>query len=238
MSKYSPTTRTVAKSFARRLSPLLSTREKKIFEKLSSPNKIQDYLDHFPINFEISGETNLSPIQVIEKNTAHCLEGAVFAATALAYHGQPPLLMDFQTAYDDIDHVIALFRQNGYWGAISKTNHSIARYRDAIYKTPRELAMSYAHEYFLPGDGRKSLRAFSKPFDLSRYPLEKWVTAREGVEWLVETIDKSPHYPILPSKNFKLRRASELEIFSTSFTEWQKNGARKIAKEARDSSAG
>lgn len=221
MRRVSSTKKNSGKSLAVRISPLLSAEEKKIFKKLSSPNKIQDFLDHFPFNFEISGETNFSAVRVLRENKAHCLEGAVFAAAALAYHGHRPLLMDFQTAYDDIDHVVALFQQNGFWGAISKTNHAVVRYRDAIYKSPRELAMSYANEYFL-WDGRKSMRAFSAPFDLSKYPFEKWVNAREGMEWIVETIDKSPHYPILPSKNFRLRPASKVEIKMMRLIEWKK----------------
>jgi len=215
------------KSFRQLLSPLLSKKERNIFQKLSSPTAIQDYLDHFPINFEISGETNFSPIRVLEENTAHCLEGAVFAAAVLAYHGQRPLLMDFQTGFDDEDHVVALFQQKGFWGAISKTNHSVLRYRDAIYKSPRELAMSYAHEYFL-WDGRKSLCAYSKPFDLLRYPFEKWILAREGLEWIIEPLDKSPHYPILPHKNFKLRPVSKIELKNMRLTEWKRKGQKII----------
>ena len=97
------------------------------------------------INFEHGGETNHSPIVVLKKRKAHCFEGAVFAAAVLAYHGSKPLLMDFATAYDDEDHTVALFRKNGLWGAISKTNHAVLRYRDPVYRTPRELAMSYFH---------------------------------------------------------------------------------------------
>jgi hypothetical protein len=209
------------KSFSARLSPILSKKEKSIFRKLSTPKKIQDFLDRFPANFEISGETNFSPIRVLREKTAHCLEGAIFAAAVLAYHGHRPLLMDFQTGYDDEDHVVAVYQQNGFWGAISKTNHSVLRYRDAIYKTPRELAMSYAHEYFL-WDGRKSLRAYSKPFDLSKYPIEKWVTTGEDLEWIIEPLDKSPHFPILPKKNFMMRKVSHIELQNMKNVEWQK----------------
>jgi hypothetical protein len=214
-------------TFSARLRSLLSPKERKIFAKLNTPNKVQDFLDHLPINFEISGETNFSPVRVLSEMQAHCLEGAAFAAAVLAYHGQRPLLMDFQTGYDDEDHVVALFEQNGFWGAISKTNHSVLRFRDAIYKSPRELAMSYAHEYFM-WDARKSLRAYSKPYDMSRYAPEKWVTVREDLNWLPEAIDKSPHYPILPSKNFRLRPVAKIEILNMKQTEWNKFGKRLI----------
>ena len=99
---------------------------------------------------------------------AHCAEAAVFAAAALAYHGRPPLLMDIRALPRDQDHIVTLFRERGLWGAISKTNHAVLRWRDPIYRSVRELAMSYAHEYCLPG-GKKSMLSYSKPFSLARY---------------------------------------------------------------------
>ncbi len=199
-------------SYADSVRAVLPPDLRRIFSKLGSPAKIQDYLDTLPINFEVSGESNFSPIQVFEKKTAHCLEGAVFAAAVLAFHGQKPLLMDFATAYDDEDHAVALFRRGKYWGAISKTNHGILKFRDAIYRTPRELAMSYFHEYYL-WDGRKSLRAYSAPFDLSKYPPEKWITAGESLDWLPPKIADGRYFPIVP-EHFErhLRRASKVEL--------------------------
>ncbi len=207
------------KRYIKSLTSLLSPVERRIFSSLSTADKIQNHLDHLPANFEISGETNFSATRVLSEKRAHCLEGAVFAAAVLAYHGQKPYLMDFQTGYDDEDHVVALYLQNGFWGAISKTNHSVLRFRDAIYISPRELAMSYAHEYFM-WDGRKSLRAYSKPYDLSKFAPEKWVSTKEDLNWLPEAIDKSPHYPILPNKNFHLRKVSQIEIKNMRLTEW------------------
>ena len=142
------------------------------------------------------------------------------AAAALSYHGHKPLLLDLVTIERDEDHVVALFRQNGLWGAISKTNHPILRYRDPVYKTVRELAMSYFHEYIMD-DGTKSLRKFSKPFDLSRYSPTKWVTAGEDLNWLVEALDASPHSAIAPPKAIKkLRKVSGIEIKAINITEW------------------
>src|SRR3989344_2594968 len=151
-------------TYTNKLKMVLSPAERKVLAKLNSPQKIQDYLDTLPINFELQGETYMSPRRVIRNRIAHCFEAALFAAAAIAYHGQKPLLMDFQTIPDDEDHVVTLFKQNGYWGAISKTNHAILRYREPIYKSPRELAMSYFNEYTMY-DGRKSMRAYSAPFD-------------------------------------------------------------------------
>src|SRR3989344_2962062 len=101
-----------------RLRRILSSGEKKIFERLDSPIKIQNFLDSVPINFEQSGETLMSPRRLLKAHKAHCIEGALFAAAVLAYHGRSPLLMDFQTSPEDEDHVLAVFKQNGLWGAI------------------------------------------------------------------------------------------------------------------------
>ncbi len=161
----------------------------------------------------------MSPTRVLACQSAHCFEGALLAAAAMAYHGERPYLMDFQTGYTDEDHVVALFKENGLWGAFSKTNHAVLRYRDAVYSSPRELAMSYFHEYFM-WDGKKSLRAYSAPFDLSKFSPEKWVSEQADLFWLVEVLDKSRHFPVVTKKNVsKLRRATNVEIRSLEITE-------------------
>lgn len=208
--------------YADRLKAILSRQEKRLFQKLSSPQKIQEYLDSLPINFELKGETYMAPRRAIRAKTAHCFEGALLASAALSYHGQKPLLLDFRTIPTDEDHVVALFRQNGYWGAISKTNHAILRYREPLYASIRELAMSYFHEYLM-WDGRKSLRAYSKPFDLSKFAPERWVTAEEELFWLVEALDESRHFPTVPKKNLRLlRKAYDVELHAMKITEWQR----------------
>src|SRR3989344_8386310 len=122
-------------TYRQRLKAVLSPPERTVFAALNSPKKIQDYLDTLPINFETAGETYMSPRRVIRNQTAHCFEGALLAAAAFSYHGQKPLLLDLVTIDRDEDHVVALFRENGLWGAISKTNHPILRYRDPVYKS-------------------------------------------------------------------------------------------------------
>src|SRR3990167_3329698 len=211
-------------AYYNKLKAILSPIERKVFARLNSPQKIQDYLDTLPINFELKKETYMSPRRVIREKTAHCFEGALFAATAFAYHGHKPLLLDLVTIDRDEDHVVAIFKSpptgGGLWGAISKTNHPILRYRDPVYKTVRELAMSYFHEYMMD-DGTKSLRRFSTAFDLSRYSPTKWVTAGEDLNWLVEALDASPHSAIAPPKAIKkLRKASGIEIKAINITEW------------------
>ncbi len=208
--------------YANKLRAALSPLERKIFDKLTTPQKVQDFLDTLPINFELGGETYMSPRRLLRERTAHCFEGALLAAAAFAYHGQKPLLLDLQTVPKDQDHVVALFKRDGLWGATSKTNHSILRYRDPIYRSVRELAMTYAHEYVLD-DGSKSMRAFSAPFDLSRFAPERWVTPEEDLVWLVDTLDDSRHFPIAPKKVIRtLRRASETELRALKTEEWKR----------------
>jgi 2-polyprenyl-6-methoxyphenol hydroxylase-like FAD-dependent oxidoreductase len=220
-------------TYAKRIRSLLSGAESKVFRKLTSPRKIQDFIDSLAINMERDARTYMSPRRVLATGQAHCVEGALLAAAALAYHGERPLLLDFQAAYDDEDHVVALFRQNGHWGAISKTNHPGLRYRDPIHQSLRGLAASYFHEYYL-WDGRKSLRFYSKPFDLARYPPESWVTAQEDLDRLVHALDASAHSPIIPKGNLrKLRPASAFEIYASATVEWREDG-RKTPVTRRD----
>ena len=211
---------------------LLTLSERSVFRRLSTPHKIQSYLDALPINFEPHGDTYMSPRRVLAAHTAHCLEGAVFAAAAFAYHGSPPLLLDLRATHDEDDHVVALFQRSGLWGAVSKTNHSVLRYRDPVYASARELAMSYFHEY-TADDGRKVLREYSTPFDLRRYRLETWVVSEKKLQWLADALDTSLHFPILPRNHARLlRKASKIELDATEHVEWIK------PKGSGDSSSG
>ena len=211
--------------YSERLKSILTPPERALLKKLRTPQKVQDYLDTLPVNFERSGETYMSPRRVMRRKTAHCFEGALFCAAAVAFHGQVPLLMDLRTTSGDEDHVVALFKQYGRWGAVSKTNHSILRYRDPVYESPRELAMSYFHEYLLWENRTKSLRAYSKPYDLSKFAPEKWVTAESELFWLVEALDKTRHFPIAPKKNLRLlRKGARIELQALEAEEWSRSG--------------
>jgi hypothetical protein len=222
-------------NYSKRIREVLSPSERKFFATLTSPQKVQDYLDTLPINFEENGETYMSVRRMLREQTAHCLEGALLAAAVFAYHGQRPLLMDLRTVPNDEDHVIALFQINGYWGAISKTNHAMLRYRDPIYRDPRELAASYFHEYYVWDDdekifedGEKTLREYSGPIDLTKYAPEKWVTAEEDLFWLAEAVDSVRHFPLVPKKNLKhLRPASRFEQLTHEPTEWKEKKPRE-----------
>lgn len=194
--------------------------ETKLLNRLNTPQKIQDYLNKLPINFEEDGDTSMSPREVLKNKKAHCMEGAVLAAVALWYHGQKPLLLDLVTTKNDDDHVVALFKQHGYWGAISKTNHAVLRYREPVYKTIRELALSFFHEYF-KHTGQKTLRKYSAPFDLSKIKNKSWLTSGEDLWDINNALDDSRHYPILSTKQIKtLRKAEPIEIEAGKILEW------------------
>lgn len=179
-----------------------------------------------PVNVLSKGQhTMMSPRRTLKAKKAHCMEAALLAAVAMAYHGKPALLMDLESAPNDYDHVICLFKERGRWGAISKTNYPVLRWRDPIYTTPRELAMSYVHEYFLDS-GKKTLKRYSAPFDIATFNPE-WVVAPDDVDWLADKLTDSPHHPIAPKAALRtLRKASMIEIEATALREWRKDGTK------------
>ncbi len=200
----------------------LTAKEQKLFRRLSSPAKIQDFLEKIPVNFERGRQTCYSPRQVLEKNRAHCMEGAMLAAAILHFHGHPPLLIDLKAVRRDKDHAIAPFRVNKKWGAISKTNHAVLRYREPIYKSIRELIMSYFHEYFL-NNGKKTLRSYSLPVDLRKFNSKNWITSPEDLWYIDEHLNRARHIPILTKKQIKsLRPADGVEIAAGKLTSWQR----------------
>jgi len=173
----------------------LSRGEFAVLRRLRTPEKIQTFLYGLKQNFERRGETCNSVRTVLRERRAHCIEGAMLAACALWIHGEPPLLLDLQ-AERDFDHVVALFRRNGRWGAISKTNGIGLRWRDPVYASLRELAMSYLHEYYNKRD-HKTLRNYSVPYDLRRMQPKDWVTAGDGAWDLVENLEAARHYRLM-----------------------------------------
>ncbi len=208
---------------------ILKKEELAIIKKLNSPSKIQDFLDELPFNFEKKEETYRSPRAMLKAKEAHCFEGAVFAALCFAYHDTKHFLLDLKvkkSAKEDSDHVVCVFEKNGFWGAISKTNHSVLRYRDPIYRNARELAMSYFHEYFLDS-GEKTLFSYSKPFDIWKKFGFEWITREDSLDEIAEYLDRVKHLPFVPEKNKKfIRKVGRTEIKGASIGEWNKNGKR------------
>jgi hypothetical protein len=174
----------------------------------------------------------MSPRRVLLERKAHCTEGALFAAACLAFHGKPVFLMDLRALPADQDHVVALFRAGRLWGAISKTNHPVLRWRDPIYRSPRELAMSYANEYFL-GGGRMSLLAYSRPFRITRYAPRRWVIAADDLDWLVLALDNSRHLPLAPRRALANRRpATATERRASDIADWPEPRQRRRRKKS------
>ncbi len=174
--------------------------------RLSTPEKIQRFLDEeVAYNKEPDGPTCRSPRRVLRDLTGHCMEGALFGAAALRRLGHPPLLVDLEAVRDD-DHVLAVFRERGHWGAIAKSNYSGLRFREPVYRTLRELAMSYFEHYYNPA-GEKTLRAYSRTVDLARFDHLEWMTSEEDLWPVAEHLGTVRHYRILtPSMERGLRR--------------------------------
>lgn len=195
--------------------------ELRVLKKLKTPARIQDFIDTIPFNFERNGETCMSPAVTLTQKRAHCLEGALVACAALSILGERPLLMHLKVSRGDDSHAVALYKRNGYFGAISQTNHAVLGYRDPIYKTLRELALSYFHEYFLYTNGKKTLIAYSQPFSLQ--PYKKWETRTDNLWDIADALSCAPHTPLVPEKNKNMiRRATPFERNSLEKTKWKR----------------
>jgi len=200
----------------------LNKNELKILRSLNTPQKIQDFLNKLPINFEEDRETCFSPRLVLRHRKAHCIEGAIFAAAAFYINGERPLIVDMNATKRDYDHVICVFKREGKWGAIGKTNHAVLRYREPVYKNIRELVMSFFHEYF-DNKGRKNLRSYSVPFDLSKLDHLNWIASEEDIWFVHDYLDRAKHFPILTRKQiYKLRKADKIEVEAGKLVEWKK----------------
>lgn len=176
-----------------------SPAELRFLRSLSTPHKVQRFLDSIP--YHVAG-TAFSPRMVIEQRTAHCLEGAIFAAAALRVNGHPPLLLDLEGKRDS-DHVIAVFRENSCWGAVAISNFSGLRYRPPVYRSLRELAMSYFNDYFNL-QRQRSLRTFSQPVNLARFDPKRWMTREDNVWFIAEYLCDIPHTKLLTPKQEKV----------------------------------
>jgi len=168
-----------------------SEEERAFLARLDAPWKIQEYLDSIPYNTD---SQTRSPRRVMRDGKAHCLEGALLAAAALHFHGYPPLIMDLR-AVDDDDHVITIYRVRGLIGAIAKSNFSLLRFREPVYRNYRELALSYFEPYYNML-AERTLRAYSRPLDLSIFNAQDWMTSEEDLAWIGKRLDALPHYPL------------------------------------------
>jgi hypothetical protein len=169
--------------------------ERAALGRLTRPDKIQRFLDDLGYNKEPDGPTCRSPRRVLADGVAHCMEGALVAAAALRVQGHPPLLVDLEAVRDD-DHVLAVFRQRGHWGALAKSNYAGLRFREPVYRTIRELVISYFEHYFNLA-GEKTLRNYSRPVNLKRFDRIGWMTSPEDVWAVPEYLVEIRHTPLL-----------------------------------------
>jgi hypothetical protein len=173
----------------------LSAGDLRTLRALKTPARIQKFVDALEYQY---ADTAGSPARVLRERKGHCLEGALIAAAALRVTGHPPLVMDLEAVRDD-DHVVALYRERGLWGGIAKSNFAGLRFRAPIYRTLRELALSYfEHYYNLRGE--RTLRAYSMPVNLARLDSKHWMTAEKDVWCVPELLIAARHYALFPDK--------------------------------------
>ena len=180
--------------------------EIKLLKALNNPDKIQAFLDSLDYNPNYECR---SPRWVIKKRSAHCFEGALFAAAALQFTGYEPMIVDMKAVEDD-DHVIAVFKEDNHWGAVAKSNFTSLRFREPVYRSLRELIMSY-FDFFFNIYGYKSLRSYSLPFNLTYFEQRSWQTTDEDLEYIGDKIESLHHFSLITKKMVKnLSKASDI----------------------------
>jgi hypothetical protein len=173
----------------------LSAKDVRTLRSLNTPVKIQKFIDALTYQY---ADTAGSPQRVLRERAGHCLEGALLAAAAFRINGRPPLVMDLEGVRDD-DHVVALYRERGLWGAVAKSNYAGLRFRAPVYRTLRELAMSYfEHYYNLRGE--RTLRAYSAAVNLARLDRKNWMTSEDEVWCVPEALIAARHFELFPDK--------------------------------------
>jgi hypothetical protein len=177
-----------------------------------APNDIQNYLNRLQYNDQ---PTTKSPRRVMKEGTAHCFEGALYAAAALRFLGYLPLIVDL-TAHNDDDHVIAVYKINGFWGAVAKSNTTLLRFREPVYRGLRELVMSYFEMYFNT-KGDKSLMQYSLPVNLERFDRRGWMTAEEDLDYIGDYLFSIRHIDIVPEAQRKLLSPADREVLKACF---------------------
>ena len=196
----------------------LSLESLRTLRALKTPAQIQKFIDAVPYQY---ANTARSPQHVLRERKGHCLEGALLAAAALRINGLPPLLMDLEAVHDD-DHVVAIYRERGLWGSIAKSNFAGLRFRAPIYRTLRELALSYfEHYYNLRGE--RTLRAYSIPVNLARLDSRHWMTAEEDVWCVAEALIAAKHYPLVPDKVARALPRMDRRSFEAGMHGWTKH---------------
>ena len=180
---------------------------------LRTPAGVQRFLDDLPYNLAYTAQ---SPKKVLQDHTASCLEGGIFAAAAFRILGFPPLIFDLEADHDT-DHVIAIFKVRGHWGAVAKSNFTGCRYREPVYRSLRELAMSYFNIYFNLR-WERTLRRYSRPVNLARFDRLNWMTTDKPIWFIAEHLCEIPHISLLtPAMEKRLTRLDSRTINAEMF---------------------
>ena len=188
-------------------------KELMFLKQFKKPYDIQTYLNDLKYNSEY---VTKSPRKVFEEKTANCFEGALFAAAVLRTMGHKPLIVDLVAKNDD-DHVIAIYKQNNCFGAVAKSNTTLLRFREPVYRTLRELIMSYFDFYFNT-IGEKSLRTYSNPVNLTKFDKYNWMTTDDDLEFIGDYLYTIKHHKILDSKSIRSLNTADKEIVDLCFT--------------------
>ncbi len=196
----------------------LSSADVRVLRLLKTPARIQRFIDELQYQY---ADTAWSPQRVLRERKGHCLEGALLAAAALRVNGHPPLVMDLEAVHDD-DHVVALYREHGFWGGIAKSNFAGLRFRAPIYRSLREMALSYfEHYYNLRGE--RTLRSYSVPVNLARLDNLHWMTSEEDVWCVPEALIAARHYSLFPDKVARALPRLDRRSFEAGMTGWVKH---------------
>ncbi len=204
---------------------LLNEKEQKFFKQFSSPFDIQLYLNSVKYNPDY---VTKSPRMIMHRQMANCFEGALFAAAVLRMLGHKPLIVDFM-AYNDDDHVIAVFKQNNLYGAVAKSNTTTLRYREPVYRSIRELVMSY-FDFYINTLGDKSLRSYSNPVNLSMFDKFNWMTTDDDLEFIGDYLFTIKHNEILDARSIKSLSPADKDILEICFIGSDPNGLFKPKK--------
>jgi hypothetical protein len=202
-----------------------TAKELAILNSFKKPYDIQQFLNSLKYNSEYI--TN-SPRKVLKIRKANCFEGAIFAAAALRTLGFKPLIVDMM-AYNDDDHVIAIFKHGNFYGAVAKSNTKLLRYREPVYKTLRELVLSYFDFYFNIL-GEMSLRSYSNPVNLSKFDAHNWMVTEEDLEFIGDYLYTIKHHQLLSKKQFNLLNKADKDIVDLCFSNSVKKGLYKPVK--------
>lgn len=179
---------------AQTLEAHLTADELALWASLTTPRKIQDFLDTIVYEPEYA---NRCPLRVLRERRGHCLDGALFGAAALRRLGYPPLVIDLiPEPLTDDDHMLAIFQRSGGYGAVAKSNFAGLRYREPIYRSLRELVISYFEDFF-NSLGRKTLRAYSIPLDLASLDALRWEVDDAGADAIEKRVAALRHFPLL-----------------------------------------